>query len=660
MNHLSFARRVALPLGLLLSMTGCVRGPAVLVARGALPLQRVVIYRNGVGYFERRGAVHDDAVEFRVRQSEVGDFLATLAVMEEGGSSVRSAAFPMDEPPPAGRPAPNTPPRDDRRTVRLTLDGRDHRLAVGYMIETPIWRPSYRLVLNSNGAQVQAWGIVQNLSGEDWTNVRLSLVAGAPVSFRSELAEPMISPRPLVTDRGEVIENVPRGETEIAQDETIAAPPATEAAYGQNGAPATHRPPQAAPTTTSTTRYAAQRRNAPSRSGYGGRPMPGGGAAAPGMYDGDGIANMNAPTTPPAPPPMISPSAPRSVASLAAVAVQGGVTRYDLPNAVTVPNRSATMVLLAVRNVPGEAQYLFAPDGGVPDSAVHPFHVARFENRTGALLERGPLAIFEDGSFLGQGMLDPLPDGASATVPFALERALAVDSTRTTAIEGARLVRIVHNQITVERYRVERTTYRGRNGMDHPVRIFVRHGLSSNVRLHEPPTGTTQTDAAAMVPLNVPMRGNVQVEVQTRVPYTYVADWSDEQAAEAIRAYLRDGRPDDAVATALRTALDLRQQLEDLARDRVTIDQRLNDLRQNADETRMNLLTIQRNRSAGDLRAQLTARLAQTATEIDTLTRRLVEMDTQIGERRVRLAETTRALDVTVTTGTPAAITPTH
>jgi hypothetical protein len=99
------------------------------------------------------------------------------------------------------------------------------------------------------------------------------------------------------------------------------------------------------------------------------------------------------------------------------------------------------MVMLASREVPGRQMYLFAPDPGVPASSSHPFHVARFENRTGALLERGPIAIFEAGAYLGQGMLEPLPDAATATIPFALERALAVEhSEATTAVEGARLV----------------------------------------------------------------------------------------------------------------------------------------------------------------------------------------------------------------------------
>src|SRR5258708_2799357 len=76
------------------ALTGC--GRQAVVAADGLPLKRVVIYRNGVGYFERGGHVEESEVRFKMKETEVGDFLATLAVMERGGSSVRSAAFPID------------------------------------------------------------------------------------------------------------------------------------------------------------------------------------------------------------------------------------------------------------------------------------------------------------------------------------------------------------------------------------------------------------------------------------------------------------------------------------------------------------------------------------------------------------------------------------
>src|SRR5436305_96003 len=74
-------------------LAGC--GRQAVVEADGLPLKRVVVYRNGVAYFERSGHVEEDQVRFKMKETEVGDFLATLAVMEKGGSSVRSAAFPL-------------------------------------------------------------------------------------------------------------------------------------------------------------------------------------------------------------------------------------------------------------------------------------------------------------------------------------------------------------------------------------------------------------------------------------------------------------------------------------------------------------------------------------------------------------------------------------
>jgi hypothetical protein len=95
-----------------------------------------------------------------------------------------------------------------------------------------------------------------------------------------------------------------------------------------------------------------------------------------------------------------------------------------------------------------------------------------------------------------------------------------------------------------------------------------------------------------------------------------------------------------------------------LSRERDDAQQRREDLQEGAEETRENLQAIQRNPQAVDLRAQLTARLARTATEVDGITRRVVELDTQISERRVRLTETLRGIDLDTTAPAPASPTP--
>lgn len=103
-------RPLLLPLSIALFAAGCAHGPAV--ESDALPLKRVVVYRNGVAYFERAGTVDRDRVEFKVRPEHIGDFLATLSVVEAGGSSVRSASFPIaPEAPGAEDPVRGSGPR---------------------------------------------------------------------------------------------------------------------------------------------------------------------------------------------------------------------------------------------------------------------------------------------------------------------------------------------------------------------------------------------------------------------------------------------------------------------------------------------------------------------------------------------------------------------
>src|SRR5271165_3931672 len=167
LEELMRVRSIGFALLCAIGAIGCSRTPVV---QSDLPIVRVVVYRNGVAYFERAGHVERDEVRFKMRQTEVGDFLATLAVMERGGSSVRAAAFPLKEEEEVdddGKPLrPKT--EDEKKgleTVVLSLDGKVHDLEVGYVAESPVWRPSYRLVVKPAGeAELQAWGIVQNVS----------------------------------------------------------------------------------------------------------------------------------------------------------------------------------------------------------------------------------------------------------------------------------------------------------------------------------------------------------------------------------------------------------------------------------------------------------------------------------------------------------------
>jgi Domain of unknown function (DUF4139) len=646
------SRFVSLAFALVLGEVGCANSAQVQVE--SLALKRVVIYRNGVGYFERGGHVDGNLVHFKMKEAEVGDFLATLAVMEQGGSSVRAAAFPLDvdddvikddDDKDVKKPPKTEDERRGLKKVLLSLDGNAHEIEVGYIASTPVWKPSYRLVVHKDGvADLQAWGIVQNLSGEDWKNVKLSLVAGAPLSFQAELGTAVIPTRPTVTDQGEVISVVPGAETSLAQAPEPPPPPAAVVApRSMKVADAEVDSDDERSAPAGGGGGAAQEKKRPlkahQRPVASAAPAPASAPAAAYAYSSDAI------------------SAPRDLRSLAAVAVESGTTRYVLPDSVTVPDKSATMVMLLSKKVPGEANFLFAPEGGVPDSMQHPFRVARFTNKTDGALERGPIAVFEDGAFLGQGMVDPLPEAATATVPFALERSLAIDSERKYDEIGERIHKIENGELTIDRDAQTMTKYRIRNGGDLAAKVIVKHARASGTRLVAPPKGTEDNvgTGSALVPTTVAPRATGELAVDERAVITRHEDWFSPVADNAVKAFLADARSDRSVAAKLATAWVTRKEILDRQQSRAKLAEMLATLSPGQEETRRNLRAIEKNKSAEGLRAKLTQRLGEMATKVDDLTRQVVEVEAKLAELRVVFKETVRDLDFVAPARPPGA-----
>jgi len=87
-----------------------------------------------------------------------------------------------------------------KKVVSLKFNGKGQRtVRVGYVIENPIWKTSYRLVLAKDGKiHLQGWAAVENTTDEDWKDVRMALVSGRPISFQTDLYSPLFVPRPTV------------------------------------------------------------------------------------------------------------------------------------------------------------------------------------------------------------------------------------------------------------------------------------------------------------------------------------------------------------------------------------------------------------------------------------------------------------------------------
>src|SRR5260370_34554595 len=87
-----------------------------------------------------------------------------------------------------------------KKAVSLNFLGEGKRqVKVGYVVENPMWKTSYRLVLPKDKEDkpfLQGWAVVENPSDEDWKDCPMALVSGRPVSFPMDLYTPLYVPPP--------------------------------------------------------------------------------------------------------------------------------------------------------------------------------------------------------------------------------------------------------------------------------------------------------------------------------------------------------------------------------------------------------------------------------------------------------------------------------
>src|SRR5258705_2354462 len=124
-------------------------------------LGKVVVYRNGVAYFERYAALHGSQLKLRVPSERLDDLLKSLTVVDARSGKPVPVSFPTLE------------HVGDQVEIAIQLPKpAPTDLKISYVTESPAWKPSYRLKLSKKGpARLEAWAVVDNVSGADWDRV---------------------------------------------------------------------------------------------------------------------------------------------------------------------------------------------------------------------------------------------------------------------------------------------------------------------------------------------------------------------------------------------------------------------------------------------------------------------------------------------------------
>jgi len=339
----------------------------------------------------------------------------------------------------------------------------------------------------------------------------------------------------------------------------------------------------------------------------------------------------------------------RSTLAQARAAAISGLTRFDLDQSVTVPDGSSTMVAVINQEVDGEETFLFRPGGAGIGYESNPYRVVRFKNSTPFVLESGPIAIYAGGSFVGEGISESVGAGTSATIPFAVETGIMVSSTSKQDGDEMRILKIVRGVLEVESFSRRTTSWSVKSQTPRAAfTVLVRHSKAGyNYELVNRAKNIEDLPDAYLVPIEVPQgRQDGSVTVVEQTPSRYqISIWEGRAIGLLEKLLLMTNLGPDARAK-LEPIVKRRQEIgrmdtkiEELKAQRAEIDQR-------AAETRHNLDAIQKDAAAAALRAKLSKRLEQFASDGDRLGREVVELQNKRMELRIELEDILQNLDL--------------
>jgi hypothetical protein len=444
----------------------------------------------------------------------------------------------------------------DKKPVTINFRGAgDRRVRIGYVVETPVWKTSYRLLLGDNSsAYLQGWAMVENQTEADWNNVSLSLVSGRPVSFIMDLYRPLYATRPVVRPELYAGLTPQTYEDAMAARDSVAFAKsrAADAVYGT----AAGNPPIVI--------------NGPRRIGYdaNGRPLVN--RLEEVVVTATGSEELDAAS---------------SVQPLGSSGRMGELFQYAVGNVTLARHKSA---MLPIVNDSVEVERLSIYNESV--LASHPLNGVRMKNTSGKHLLQGPLTVM-DGGYAGDARIDDLPPGQDRLLSYGVDLETLASTKWISNAVAVTTARIVKGVLWVDRHIESSKSYalENKTGKDKP--IIIEHPVRAGWTLVDTPKPLETTPTVYRFKGDAPAHkvATLTVKEQSVQTETYAILPMD---VTQLLVYQRNSSIPSSVRDAIGKAISLKNVVTDLDRQIAARTQDINSITAEQGRIRENMKTV--------------------------------------------------------------------
>ena len=309
----------------------------------------------------------------------------------------------------------------ERKLISIDIEAAGERnIGLSYVMEAPIWKPSYRLDMGNTSAAFQAWAIIDNSTDLDWKDVKLTLTSGRPVGFRQNLYEPYYTERetiPILAGQTTDIETFDSAyDDDMADEETMPIPLMEKRAYTKMTAPSMDEAKESS------------------------------------YFENQAIAKSSA----------------------------GEMFAFSPVKPVNLPRQKSTMIPLSLASLPAQKYSVFS---SIPyGSDVHPKLCISIENNSGLKFPAGPITVFENGEYSGDAILEFLPENEKRLIAFGDD--IDVRGTKIEDFdENIHSLKIVKGVLTKRYKSSKNSVYTIKNSASKERSIIVEHFISAGFNL---------------------------------------------------------------------------------------------------------------------------------------------------------------------------------
>jgi hypothetical protein len=329
-----------------------------------------------------------------------------------------------------------------KKAVSLNFTGEGKRdVRVGYVVENPIWKTSYRLVMDKEGKPfLQGWAVVDNPTDDDWNNVGMALISGRPISFQMDLYQPLYVPRPTV--EMELFESLrPVAYDSGQRDDMKKAMGAAPAPPGMGG---------------------------PGGGGGfgGGRGGMGGGGDGAALRKADAqfgakmAEQMNRRM-----------DLSRGVQSAATASQLGDFFQYVINQPVNLPRQKSALLPIVNKEIEGTRLSIY-------NAGTHPkFPMLglKLKNTSGLHLMQGPITVFEGSTYAGDARIQDVQPNDERLISYAVDLGTEVEAKSENPKQNLISIRVEHGAvIRTDKVREEKTyTVTNRSGQERT--LWIEH-----------------------------------------------------------------------------------------------------------------------------------------------------------------------------------------